>query len=124
MNCKEFEHGLPDWLTRRMTADDRDELEAHRQACPPCDRFAQDVAELTCEGLTAFLDAYLEGRLPRPRRAVFDLHLAICPDCQNYLHSYRETVRLGALAMREEARPEKLPPDLLRAILATRDQPD
>jgi hypothetical protein len=55
-------------------------------------------------------------------RARFEEHLAVCPDCVNYLHSYEETVRLGRAAFDEPDAPlpEGIPEDLVQAILAMR----
>ena len=78
--------------------------------------------ELSCREFVEFLDAYLNGELAEGSRIVFDRHLEACPDCRNYLDSYRVTVRLGRLALRDEERlPEtQIPEELVRAILETR----
>lgn len=72
---------------------------------------------MTCQEITEFLMAYLDGELSDDRRDVFEEHLGECPDCVNYLNSYRETIRLS----RNTAdAPSEMPEDLVRAILAAR----
>jgi anti-sigma factor RsiW len=75
---------------------------------------------VTCEELIEFLAAYVEGELAADERAAFDRHLSLCPDCVNYLDSYRETIRLGQAAMTESALAEQAPAELIDAILAAR----
>lgn len=82
------------------------------------------TARLTCRELIEFLDSYVENELSPDRRAVFDDHLAICPDCVDYLEAYESTRRLTRAAFPgpEDAPPEEVPADLLRAILAARSR--
>lgn len=77
---------------------------------------------LTCKQLIDFLDDYVGGALAAEERAEFDRHLALCPACVDYLDGYRETIRLGraALARGDEAVPDEVPEELVRAILAAR----
>jgi predicted anti-sigma-YlaC factor YlaD len=74
---------------------------------------------ITCRELTNFLDDYLAGTLAAERRAVFDAHLSVCPDCRNYLASYRWTVGLVKRTVRDV--PRDVPEELVRAVLAARD---
>jgi anti-sigma factor RsiW len=75
---------------------------------------------VTCQEFIEFLLEYDEGRLPADVRAQFDAHLAICPDCVNYLASYRATTALGKIALGGSADPlpESVPEELIQAILA------
>jgi anti-sigma factor RsiW len=73
---------------------------------------------MNCREVTEFLLDYFAGGLPAGERAVFDEHLADCPDCRTYLAHYRQTVLLGAEAFAGPA--EAVPEDLVRAILAAR----
>jgi len=68
--------------------------------------------------------AYLNGELPVEERARFDEHLAVCPDCVNYLESYAETVRLGRESFTDPAEnvPASVPGELVQAILASREK--
>lgn len=75
---------------------------------------------ITCQELIDFLYLYLEGELPEDRRLEFERHLAVCPDCVNYVAQYRETMRLcvGAYAETGAPAPADMPPELVEAILA------
>ncbi|HXK25473.1 MAG TPA: zf-HC2 domain-containing protein [Myxococcota bacterium] len=76
---------------------------------------------LTCRELIEFLAAYLDEELSADERARFDAHLAVCPHCVDYLHGYRESIRLGKAALAAEGPiPDDVPVDLLDAILAAR----
>ncbi len=77
---------------------------------------------MTCEEFIEFLLDYDEGRLPPDVQARFDEHLSICPDCVNYLASYRATIALGksAFADPKGPLPADVPEELVQAILALR----
>jgi anti-sigma factor RsiW len=79
---------------------------------------------LTCREFVEFLADYLEGRLPQERLASFNRHLAGCPSCVAYARSYQDAVRLGREALRgpDEPVPADVPEELVRAILAARDE--
>jgi anti-sigma factor RsiW len=75
---------------------------------------------MTCRDLIDFLDDYVDERLSLIERAKFELHLAACRDCRNYLASYRETVRLARAAGATEETAAEMPADLVRAIMDSR----
>jgi anti-sigma factor RsiW len=76
---------------------------------------------LTCRELIDFLAAYLDGELAPEVRADFEAHLSLCPDCGDYLASYREAIRIGKQACEPDAElPADLPRELVDAILSTR----
>lgn len=77
---------------------------------------------MTCREFADFLMEYLDGNLPAAEHALFEEHLAECPDCVAYLATYRETIRLGkALCAQEnEALSPEVPNELVQAILAVR----
>ena len=75
---------------------------------------------LTCKELIEFLADYVEGELAADERTRFDAHLAVCPHCVDYLHGYRESVRLGQAAFAEGSIPDAVPAELVDAILAAR----
>ena len=78
---------------------------------------------LTCRELIDFLAAYVEGELSQEERAAFDTHLAICPHCVDYLHGYRDAIRLGKAALVSESElAEAAPEELVAAILAARSR--
>lgn len=76
---------------------------------------------MKCREFVDFLMAYLEGELDARARRVFEEHMRDCPPCEEYLGTYRETVRLGRLAWKDEEEvPEEVPETLVQAILAAR----
>lgn len=73
---------------------------------------------LACGEVITFLFEYLDEGVPAQRRLEFDRHLAICPSCQNYVDSYRETLRLvQRSAALDEAEIPEVPQELVDAIL-------
>lgn len=79
--------------------------------------------KLTCRQIIDFVQAFLDGELPPREQAIFELHLTICPDCVNYLKSYRTTRALSKLAGEDEPTASTIPDDLIQAILAARKKP-
>ena len=73
---------------------------------------------ITCRELTEFLDDYVAGALAASRRTLFDAHLAVCPDCRNYLASYRQAVEMVATTRHLE--PTGVPEELVKAVMAVR----
>ena len=70
-----------------------------------------------------FLDRYVDGELPSAMAVKFEEHLSVCDACVDYLHSYRETIRLAGEAWREdEIAIEDVPRQLIDAILAARER--
>jgi anti-sigma factor RsiW len=79
---------------------------------------------ITCRELVELLDEYISGDMPAARVGAFREHLAACPECVNYLNSYRRTIRLGRMALAKSDAPAAVPEDLLKAVLmATRKNP-
>jgi anti-sigma factor RsiW len=78
---------------------------------------------ITCRELIDFLDRYVDGELPAPTARRFEEHLAVCAACVEYLHSYRETIRLAGEAWNDEQIAiEDVPSQLIDAILAVRER--
>ena len=77
---------------------------------------------ITCREFEALILDYLEGRLPRRDRLLFDLHMRVCSGCRAYLADYTKTIALGKAAFAEpEARvPDTVPEALVRAVMAAR----
>jgi anti-sigma factor RsiW len=81
---------------------------------------------LTCREFIEFLMEYLERALPVQRLSEFERHLGGCSSCRAYLQNYQSTVRLGRAAFADpeagpdDALPEDVPEDLVKAILAAR----
>ena len=77
---------------------------------------------MTCREFAEFLGEYLSGELSADTLASFERHLRVCANCEQYLAGYRESVRLGKLALADsdDAMPADVPQDLVDAILAAR----
>ena len=77
---------------------------------------------MTCREFADFMMDYLSDELSTESRAVFDYHLSRCINCQRYLASYHETVKLSKRAFEEDDAnvPSQVPEDLVKAILAAR----
>ena len=74
---------------------------------------------MTCKEFVEFLWQYFDETLSKEQRFLFDAHMAVCPDCVNYLQNYRETMRLGGEALQDagDEVPGDVPEELVRAIL-------
>jgi anti-sigma factor RsiW len=77
---------------------------------------------VTCRDFAEFLLEYVEGELPAEARRRFDDHMAICPDCVQYLQHYTETIKAGRLALADDL-PADVPEGLVTAILQARRGP-
>ena len=77
---------------------------------------------MTCREFADFMMDYLSDELSSESRAQFEHHLSLCTNCQKYLTSYEETVKLGKRAFQDDdaALPPDVPEELVRAILAAR----
>ena len=80
---------------------------------------------MTCREFADFIGEYLSGELAPDVRGAFERHLSQCSNCVKYLAGYRETIRLGKLALGDDgAPPVDVPDDLVAAILAARRAPN
>lgn len=63
---------------------------------------------------------YLTGELPPESRQAFDRHLSRCPNCDEYLRQYRDSMRAGRLAFAspDDDLPAEVPDDLVKAVMA------
>jgi predicted anti-sigma-YlaC factor YlaD len=77
---------------------------------------------LTCREVLDFLSEYLDGALPGETVAVFEHHLAVCPECRGYLDDFRATLRATKAAYASSSA-QDIPEELVQAILASRRQP-
>ena len=77
---------------------------------------------VTCRTFVEFLMDYLSGDLDVAQRDAFDLHIANCVACVNYMNSYCETIELGKAAFKnpDAPVPAEVPEDLVKAVLAAR----
>jgi anti-sigma factor RsiW len=71
--------------------------------------------ELSCKEIVEVVNDYLEGALPFDDRTAFELHLAYCDGCTEYLRQLRQLGRAAA-RLREEDLPEKTRDGLLEAF--------
>lgn len=78
---------------------------------------------MNCREFVDFLMAYLDRELSDGERSTFEEHISDCPPCGDYLETYREAVRLGKRACRDDEGPvpEEVPEALVEAILAARN---
>lgn len=80
--------------------------------------------ELSCRDFVEVIMAWLDGELEASTRDLFDAHLVVCPDCVDYLDSYKTTVALGKCICDpddpEAPVPDDVPDDLVQAVLAAR----
>lgn len=73
---------------------------------------------MTCQEMIDFLLDYVEGQLPENQTQAIDQHLALCPECVDYLKSYRSTIQVTQLLCHDQSGPpEAIPEDLVSAIM-------
>ena len=79
---------------------------------------------ITCRELNDIIGDYLAGELTPTQQAAFDRHMAVCPECREYLETYKTTVALGKSAFDhpDDPPPASLPPGIIKAILALRSK--
>jgi anti-sigma factor RsiW len=76
---------------------------------------------ITCTEFEDFVLRYLDGELSARQRSVFELHLRLCRECREYLAAYRRTIEVVREARSaDEALPDDVPEDLIKAILEAR----
>jgi anti-sigma factor RsiW len=69
--------------------------------------------ELSCKEVVELINDWLEGRLPLAERTDFELHLAFCEGCAEYLRQLRQTKKAA-----ERLGEEELPDQTRDALLA------
>jgi hypothetical protein len=59
------------------------------------------VIGISCKQLVDYCMDYLSGSLPAEERESFDGHLAYCPECVKFFHTYKKTpaISRGALSL-------------------------
>jgi predicted anti-sigma-YlaC factor YlaD len=79
---------------------------------------------MTCKEFVDFLMSYLDDELEGAARKVFEMHLADCPACLEYMKTYQDSVEMGRCVCKEEAGPlpDDVPEGLVHAILEARKQ--
>ena len=78
---------------------------------------------ITCREFEEFVARYLDDELTAREKSIFEWHLAICRECRDYLAAYRRSIELGrgVLGAADEAVPEDVPEDLIKAVLDARN---
>lgn len=66
----------------------------------------------TCKQITDLVFDYLNDKLSPNVKRDFQQHLRICPDCVNFLDTYKKTV-----SVTRSIRPEEIPPRVRNNIL-------
>lgn len=61
---------------------------------------------LVCQEIVELITDYLEGALPRSQRRRFEVHIAGCEHCTEYLEQMRRTIRLTGRLRAEDLSPE------------------
>ena len=71
------------------------------------------ITTKTCKQITDLVFNYVHGRLASSLKRDFEQHLRICPDCVNFLNTYRKTVQATKSVV-----PEEIPPKVRTNILS------
>ncbi len=72
------------------------------------------MSDLTCKKfILDCLIEYEDGTMSAEERALFQQHMELCPPCLRFLTSYRATGKTLKLL-----KPEEIPSDLARSVLA------
>ena len=66
----------------------------------------------TCKQMTDLVFNYLNDKLSPNVKRDFQQHLQICPDCVNFLNTYKKTV-----SVTRSIRPEEIPPRVRNNVL-------
>jgi predicted anti-sigma-YlaC factor YlaD len=120
VNCDDFRNIAPIVLYRDVDPSARVGGEEHLRTCASCRTSFSKLKERLCSEIHDALDDYLDGAMDVDERATFDAHLAVCPECRDYLSSYERTVRLSRASHRVDDAASEPPPELLAAVLAAR----
>jgi anti-sigma factor RsiW len=74
---------------------------------------------ITCREFEEFILRYLDDSLSGTQKKKFEWHLRLCRECREYLAAYQRTIEVGKKVMgpADEAVPENVPDDLIRAVL-------
>ena len=81
---------------------------------------------ITCKEFDSFIQSYLDDELPDYKRTLFDRHMKICRECNEYMAAYKRTIELGNAVLNSDNDPvsEDVPESLIKAILDVRKQKD
>jgi hypothetical protein len=73
------------------------------------------LTDRTCREITDLILEYLNDTLSPSVKRDFERHLRICPDCVNFLNTYKKTVAASA-SLRPEAMPAKVRENILEFL--------
>ena len=73
---------------------------------------ARILTKRTCKEITDLIFGYLNDTLSRSVKRDFQRHLRVCPDCVNFLNTYKKTV-----ATSRSLRPDEIPANVRDNIL-------
>jgi len=79
---------------------------------------------ITCVEFENFVQQYIDGALPKQQLFIFELHLKVCRECQEYLAAYRRSMEITRTVFEvpDAPVPEDVPEDLIIAVLEARKQ--
>jgi hypothetical protein len=73
---------------------------------------ARALANKTCKEITDLICGYVNDTLSPAVKRDFQRHLRICPDCVNFLNTYKKTVTTSG-----SLRPEEIPAEVRDNVL-------
>jgi len=82
---------------------------------PAHERAIKLLINKTCKEITDLIFGYLNDTLSPSVKRDFERHLRICPDCVNFLNTYRKTAATSA-SLRPEAMPVKVRENILEFL--------
>ena len=74
---------------------------------PARKKVIKELTNKTCKEITGLILGYLNHTLSPSVRRDFERHLRICPDCVNFLNTYKKTVS-ASRSLRPTAMPAKV----------------
>ena len=69
----------------------------------------------TCKEISRLIESYLTDQLAPSLKSEFEKHLSICPDCVNFLKTYKKTVALSG-TLEPSALPAKVRDNVLEFL--------
>jgi predicted anti-sigma-YlaC factor YlaD len=75
---------------------------------------------LTCQEVDRFLYDFHQGNLSFSQQFKFKVHIFMCHECRTYVKEYKDTIRLSKEGFSIAQPIEKVPEDLMSAILKAR----
>jgi hypothetical protein len=76
---------------------------------------AKVLTNKTCKQMTDLILGYVNDTLSSTVKRDFERHLRICPDCVNFLNTYKKTAEASA-SLRPETMPAKVRDNILEFL--------